>query len=172
VIIRWLRIGKPGMFLIRAPEDAVVSWAIYWNGYLEESLDYYLDYHQALRPFAFEMFVVSFEVTRSQLGREIERFNKKFGTNYASLEHNGELVSDCFLRIEETSRVARKGGNGAVNELTVCRPSAYCAPMKTTMVQQLHKSPVLRRKLEKANELYRAFVPVPASGSNQRPSEP
>jgi hypothetical protein len=160
------------MFLIRAPEDAVVSWAIYWNGYLEESLDYYLDYHQALRPYAFEMFVVSFEVTTSQLGREIERFNKKFGTTYAAFEHNGEVVSGCFSRIEETSRVARNGGSGAVNELTVCRPSPYRAPVKMAMVQQLHKSPVLRRKLERANELYRAFVPVTAGASSQRPSEP
>lgn len=159
-IIRCLEIGKPGMLVIRQPKDAVVSWAIYWNGYLEQCLDYYIDFHRALQPHARELFVASFEVVTTQFGRVVESFNQRFGTNYSHLPHNPEMVANCFSRIEEIF-----APNGEINELTVARPSASRARLKYGLVEQLRRSPLLQRKLERANELYATFCPVRPSRS-------
>jgi hypothetical protein len=158
-VIRWLHVGKPGIFLLRKPEDAAVSWAIYWSGYLEKCLDYYIDYHRALRPYARHLFIAPFETTTSQFGRVIEQFNRKFGTHYATFNHEPEAVAQCFSRIED---LERHGENGAVHELRVCRPSAQRAGLKPAFLKQLRTSRSLARKLQEANELYAAFHPAPA----------
>jgi hypothetical protein len=153
-IIRWLQVGKPGIFMLRKPEDAVVSWAIYWNGCLEECLDYYLDYHRVLRPYAGRLFVAPFETTVSQFGRVIEQFNRKFGTQYARFSHEQETVSACFSRIDEAYRF---GENGTVDERKVCRPSAQRAALKPAFIEQLRTSKSLICKLKEAKDLYNLF---------------
>ena len=38
--------GKPGIFVLREPKPAVISWAIYNSRNLGSCLDYYIDFHR------------------------------------------------------------------------------------------------------------------------------
>ena len=130
-IIRWLDAGQPGIFLIRQPEEAVLSWTILWRGYLEETLEYYIDFHRALLPHASRLFIATFDMVTNDFGAVIEQFNRRYGSRYAVFKHEPQAVAECFSRIETTS----PPGGG---ELAVCRPSAKRAKLK----------PVLRQPVE------------------------
>ncbi len=153
-IIRWLDAGRPGIFLIREPEDAVISWTILWGGHLEESLNYYLDFHRALLPHVSRLLVATFEMVTADFGAVTERFNQRFGTHYAAFRHAPAAVTECFSRIDKTSPLSG-------SELGVCRPSEKRAKMKPKLRQQLRETPALIRKLEMANERYAAFTAAP-----------
>ncbi|HEX2971916.1 MAG TPA: hypothetical protein VHP11_06265 [Tepidisphaeraceae bacterium] len=158
-IVHALDQGKPGIFLIRKPEDSVVSWAIYWKGHLKACLDYYIDYHHTLLPYIPKLFIAPFEVTTTRFDRVIDGFNQAFGTNYAAFKHDPAAVSDCFSRIEKVSPM---DADGSVNEFAVCRPSPRRNELKPKMLQELRSSPLLLRKLGDANALYAAFCHAPS----------
>ncbi len=161
-ILQSLMDEKPGILLIRKPEDAVISWAIFWNAGLDSCLDYYLDFHRALRPFAGGVFVAEFEEVTSRFGQVIERFNQRFGTEYAAIGQDSEEEAKCFSLIEKES--VREQAK-AVNELRVCRPSPHRSKIKPGLLAHLRGSPALRSKLEQANELYAAFAPATVRAS-------
>src|SRR5579863_3466138 len=60
-VIQSLRQGKPGMLLLRKPEDAALSWAIFWQECIGECLDYYVDFHRTLLPYVPDLFIVQFD---------------------------------------------------------------------------------------------------------------
>jgi PAS domain S-box-containing protein len=153
-MVHWLDLGRPGLFLIREPEDAVISWAILWGGYLEESLDYYIDFHRALLPEVPRLFVATFDLITRDFGAVVEAFNQHFGTRYAAPTPGAESTKEVFSRLETTALLSG-------NELTVCRPSAKRAQLKPELRRRLRENPELIRKLELANELYAAFTVTP-----------
>jgi hypothetical protein len=154
-IIHSLAIKKPGIFLIRKPQDAVVSWTIFWNTDPGHCLDYYIDFHQPLLPYASQLFVASFEHVTTRFGEVIEQFNRRFGTQYTPVGADSQTVSQCLSNVEQSSQ---RNMDGAVNELRVCRPSEHRSKLKPDLLRKLRTSPVLMRKLERANELHAAFA--------------
>ena len=145
-IINSVQLGKPGLFLIRKPEDAIMSWAIYWNSPVEPCLDYYIDFHRTLLPYASKLFLASFEAVTSDFEGLIRQFNSRMNANYALPQCPAGTV---FSRIEEESR----NHKGEVNELQICRPSPRRAELKEKLAIEI-KSCVIAKKLEKARELH------------------
>ncbi len=168
-IIHSIDSKKPGMLLIRKPEDAIISWSIFWNADLSDCLDYYLDFHLALETRAQKMFLIPFEAVTHEFGRVIERFNEHFGTRYNTVQHDASLVADCFSRIEQPYLGS---GQGIIDERRVCRPSEVRAGLKGELAARLRTSPLLSRKLEKAEELYQFFYDgtdwTPAASTERR----
>ena len=163
-LINCVKCDKPGIFLVRNPEDAAISWTIYWEGRFKigDSLDYYIDFHRAMSQYIPSLFVAPFEVVTIDFAKVVGDFNQRFGTSYASLPHNGSTVGQCFSLIEETTSVEP---NGQLNELVVCRPSPFRANIKPALLRELHTSRRLSRKLETASELYRTFCQAPSRAS-------
>lgn len=163
-IIHALHLEKPGIFLIRRPVDAVISWTIFWEGRLKlrDSLEYYLDFHQAMLPYRDKLFIAPFDSTISDFQHLLGAFNLKFGTNYAAPVPGQKTWDDCLARIDDWLRAP----DGSVNELMVSRPSANRAPIKAKLTDALRNSSSLFRKLEMANELYAGFT----EGIETRPS--
>jgi hypothetical protein len=156
-IIHSIAAGKPGIFLLRKPADAVVSWAIFWEVNMGDCLDYYVDFHRALLSWSQELFVVSFEAATGQFGEVIHQFNRRFGTNYATVNHDDATRLKAFSMIEEESY---RNPAGTVNERRVSRPSDERAKMKPAMLERLRTSALLREKLEAAEELHNIFAPA------------
>ncbi len=160
-IIHSVTIGKPGIFLVRKPEDAIVSWAIFWNADAGHCLDYYIDYHHALRACAPDLFVASFEMVTTRFTDVIGKFNAHFGTSYSAIAHDGPTLDKTFSKVEES---AHREPSGRVNELRVSRPSRERAEIKPIVLERLQKSPSLSRKLEIAREIYSEFAPTSVAG--------
>jgi hypothetical protein len=153
-IIKAVRANKPGMFLLRKPEDAVISWAIFWRMPLKPCLDYYLDFHRALLPYSAQLFVARFELVTVDFPRVIAQFNERFGTQYALPPQGVDSVSACFSMIEDDF----KNPAGEVDELIVCRPSPRRREIKAGMLKELRESRVLSKKIAEAEKLHAAFV--------------
>lgn len=155
-VIQSLRDGKPGMLMMRRPEDAVLSWAIFWQVRVDICLDYYLDFHRALLPHVPDLFLARFEEVTTRFDEVIQRFNRHFGTNYTPMMHDAETLARCHAEMDRELIEWR----GFVDEMRIPRPSPQRAAVKRDVAQRLRESPALARKLETANELYRAFAPA------------
>jgi hypothetical protein len=142
---------KPGIFLIRQPADAVISAAILSNRSLGESLDYYNDFHRVMAPQASWMFVVPFEDIMTQCATVIEGFNVHYLTNYLAPAQNPAARLAAAVQAASEPEVAAR-------ELRVARPSLIASDLKHELRKQLHESPALRRKLERARKHYSAFL--------------
>ncbi len=152
-IIQAVASEKPGLFLVRKPIDAVVSWAIYWNSGVEPCLDYYVDFHQAMQPYLARLFIATFEQVTNHFERVMEQFNERFETSYASVSNEPGTVQDCFARIERSWSATHR----RTNERTIPRPSGERAQLKPALLHELQSHPRLLRKLDLANELYLEF---------------
>lgn len=154
-VIHGLRCGKPGILVIRRPLDSVVSWTLYWQGKmkLEDSLDYYLDFHNALLPYRGELFVAPFDATTKDFARILHQFNQRFGTKYTPLPPGENSVRRCVSFVEDWLRAP----DGSINEFKVSRPSPKREALKPKLVKALNESLRLANKLQAANELYGLF---------------
>ena len=153
-IIQALKLRKPGIFLLRRPEDAAISWAIFWDDRLDRCLDYYIDFHKVLGRYAPQLFIATFEEVTTRFDSLIGEFNQQFGTQYATVPHDEKTVADCFVRIERDYPKVP----GGVNEMRVCRPSEQRSPRQAKLREMLRNSPALVEKLARAEEYYRLFV--------------
>jgi hypothetical protein len=151
--IHALACRKPGIFLLRKPADAVISWTIYGNRRLGECLDYYTDFHRALRPHLPKLFIATFEQVTCRFDQVIEQFNRRFGVRYAALANDPATIARCFAEMDGSA----DGAGPPVDERLVCRPSAHRDQLKPALLQQLQSDPRLRRKLDRANDLYLEF---------------
>lgn len=163
-VINAVRLKKPGIFLVRPPEDTVASWTIYWKGKVkpEDCLDHYLDFHRIMAPYISSLFVAPFEVVTRDFGKVIEGLNDRFRTQFSTLPHDGKMVSECFSRIEEVAPVEV---DGSPDESIIHRPSMFRQELKPSVLRDLKSSRKAFRKLEEAKELYTAFCQAPARAS-------
>ena len=120
---------------------------------LEPCLDYYIDFHRALRACAPDLFVAPFELVTGDFPRVIRQFNQRFGTQYLSPQQES-AAAIAFALIEDEFR----NPAGEVNELTVCRPSPRRQEIKTAMLAQFQLDRPLRKKLEQARDLHSTFA--------------
>jgi hypothetical protein len=153
-IIHAVSCGKPGLFVVRKPEPAIVSWAIHCGSGLAPALDYYLDFHQVMRPYLPELFVARFEVITGNFPEVMDAFNFRFGTNYRSEPADEETRARCFARIEELWREP----NGKLDEMRVARPSAARAEMAAGLLGRLRQEQSFQRKLREAGKFYEEFA--------------
>ena len=155
-IIHALDLGKPGIFLIRRPIDPVISWTIFLQGQmtLQHSLDYYIDFHTAMLPYREKLFISPFESTIHDFQSVLQAFNLRFGTDYSAPVPSQKTAADCLARVEDWLRAP----DGSINEFMVSRPSPQRVAIKAGMLEALHKSPLLRRRLQKAEALFEEFT--------------
>jgi hypothetical protein len=153
-VLQSIRIGVPGLVLLRSPLDAAVSWAIHENQTLEEAIAYWNDYYETLLPVRSELFVVRFEDVTSDFGGVIRAFNQRWRTSFVPFEHTAENAANCFRITEEEHRQP----SGEIREMQVCRPSPERRTVKDAHLQQLNQSPFLRDELARAQELYETFL--------------
>ena len=93
--------GIPAVLLIRHPEDAVISFAIYLGtNNLKALLEEYVWFHQQVRPYMDSVLMISFEEVIGDFGRVIRKVNDRFGTNFQTFVHNEENVKKVFDEIE------------------------------------------------------------------------
>jgi hypothetical protein len=144
---------KPGIFLIRKPEDAVISHAILSNTTLGECLDFYNDFHRVLVPNAPWLFVVPFEELMTRVATVTEAFNLHFGTSLIPPARSpaSNIPESTGAQVAEISTSV---------DLKVARPLPNKPGIRQELRQRLRESKVLQRKLERARVLYQAFVPA------------
>ena len=152
-ILSALNANKPGILLLRRPEDAAISWAIYWNSDVEPCLEYYVDFHRSLKPYASDLFVAPFERVTTVFPEIIQAFNKRYGLSYNAMVDEPAMTASWISNVEALAR----GNDGKINEARVCRPSSYRETAKVPLREQLYQSRAVRRKLEMALELYSIF---------------
>jgi len=155
-VIQSLRDGKPGMLMLRKPEDAVISWAIFWQERVDRCLDYYVDFHRGLERVISRIFIAEFHEVTTTFDAVIERFNTRFGTGVVPVVHNAQTAADCFAEMDRNQVEWR----GFVDEMRVPRPSSERAAVKVEVRRRLRETPSLARKLLQANDLYSTFLSV------------
>ena len=170
-VINAIRLKRPGIFLVRPPEDTVASWTIYWKGKVksEDCLNHYLDFHRIMAPYISSLFVAPFEVVTRDFGQVIQGLNDRFGTQFSTLPHDGKMVSECFSRIEEIAPVEV---DGALDESIIYRPSSFRQELKPVVLRELRSSLKTSAKLDEAKELYHAFCQAPSRASLPQTTSP
>lgn len=158
-VVSALHAGKPGILLLRKPEDAAISWAIFWKMDVTHCLDYYIDFHRVLRPYVSDLFVAPFEQVTADFPAVIDAFNRFYKLNYSSATHDAATMAECMSKVEALSREE----GGGIDESRVGRPSSQREPAKVLLRKRIYQSPDLYRKLEKASELHGIFHAVAKS---------
>jgi hypothetical protein len=97
--------GLPVLLLIRPPEDAVVSSAMWWPHVTPaDALPAYAHFYERLRPYRDACVVGCFDEVTTDLGAVIGRVNERYGREFARFEHTPENVARCYRLIDERSR--------------------------------------------------------------------
>jgi hypothetical protein len=120
---------------------------------LEDSLDYYIDFHRCMSPYLGQLFVAPFAQTTTDFENLIRAFNARFAKSYAALPMDPAARTRCISYVEDFVR----GNDGSLNEFTVSRPSAKRNALKHNLLVALWDSPRLSRKLKTAEALYEQF---------------
>jgi hypothetical protein len=155
-IINAVQRHKPGILMLRHPIDAAVSWTLFWEGRLtiDQALDYYLDFHQALVSLRPQLFVATFEEATGAFHNVVERFNQKFGTSVSSLPMDEVSTNRCLAYVEHWFR----SPSGLVNEFKVPRPSSKRTELKKQLLQRIKTSRQSLQRIGKAEHLYSRFL--------------
>jgi hypothetical protein len=149
-IIRALRDGKPGIFVLREPAAAAISWAQHTGFSLRHCLDYYLDFHTILMPYRSRLFIAPFKEATTDVRTTVTRFGLAYGLHPESDRIDGDAI------LREIDLMAADA-DGRVNEMRVSRPSPERTRAKKPYRDLIEASPILQRKIDKANALYSSF---------------
>jgi hypothetical protein len=162
LVIHAVRHKKPICFLIRRPDEAIVSWHIAYqtdfeevkgdNMTLKDRLDYYIYYHKAILPYKKSIYIANFD-----------RTIKDFKSVVAGLiEYYGIELSLDFDN-EETDREAKKlihlfntTSSGKINNKALHLPSESRADEKLRLTEELNSSKY-SIELAEAWRLYQEF---------------
>ncbi len=150
-IIFMLKNEKPGIFVIRDPADACISWSQFIGKDLVFCLDYYIDFHRVMAPYAKRLFTAPFALTTSDFGRVIDNFNRRFGSSL-------RLPEQFEHRIVEMIEANWKNPDGSIREMQVPRPSALRESQRENYLRELNASRRLRKKLARARSLFEVFI--------------
>jgi hypothetical protein len=150
-IIQAIREKKPGLFLIRHPEDAVISWAQYTGLTLEHCINYYIDFHTILLPYRYGMLIVTFE----QATADIQSVIKEFARRYKLEAHSVDVQPD---RLFEQIETMWTDAHGTVNEWQVARPSGVRDRSRQAYRDEIRNCGRLLSRLTLAEEAYHKFI--------------
>ena len=151
---RW---GVPALLLVREPAAAVASATLY----LEHDepaplLDFYNVFHSSLLAFRDRLVVSNFPRTIGDFADVIREVNERFGRSYSLYQGTEEEEAQIRETIRREHRVNMDG-----NPATLPLPSADKERRKQPIIARI-ESPENRPQLQKAQELYEAFVSVSA----------
>jgi hypothetical protein len=179
-----VRLGVPALVTIRAPEESVLSTAV-WEPHVgvEGALAAYVAFYAALLPCRDGIVVGPYERVTRDLGSVIGTVNQRFGTAFAPFHTTPETVAECFAIIDDRARrpawdavigrfmsglagraeldAARAaGGNTAVPQTRVARPSGDRQARKEAFRSAYHDA-ALAGLRTRAEELHAAFSREP-----------
>ena len=175
-----VRRGVPALVTIRAPEESVLSTAV-WEPHIgvEGALAAYVAFYSALVPCRDGIVVGPYERVTSDLGAVIGMVNARFGTGFAAFQATPEAVAECFAIIDDRARrpawdavigrfmsgladraeldeARAAGGHSAVPHNRVARPSDDRQARKEALRASYHR-PALAAARARAEELHEAF---------------
>ncbi len=155
-VVQAVRWGIPALVLLRAPEDAALSWMIREPLLTaRRALALYLSFYRGVQPYREGFVLARFEQVVQDFGVVIRRLNQKFGTRFRPFvptEANLERV----WRMVEAMDMADTG-RARVTETTVARPSRLREQLKARC-RPLLQQPQVRPLLAQAQALYRALA--------------
>jgi hypothetical protein len=144
----------PSIVLLRAPEEAVLSFLVFHPAIsTSQAMHTWLRFYTPLLPFKDRFVLARFETVVSDFGRVIRSVNERFGTGFREFEHTEENVKACFAVMDQRERA--KLSKSWVEE-TVARPSAWRDERKEAIRSQFQGAAVadLRSRLQ---EVYATF---------------
>ena len=160
MIIDAVRHGKPGIFVIRPPREAALSWSVFTGIPVGELLSYYVDFHRVLLPYRDRMLVGPFKEVTKDFGQTIARFTEKFGVACQPFAHDEENVGKIFSDMENDQR---REHHGKVDETTIWRPSPERETLKAKLSGEVDGNHYLLSLMREGETLYRQFTrPAPS----------
>ncbi len=160
MIIDAIRHNKPGIFVIRPPREAALSWSVFTGIPVGELLSYYVDFHRVLLPYRERMVVAPFREVTKDFGQTIARFTEQFGVACRAFTHDEENVGKIFSDMENASAAEHQG---KVDETTVWRPSPAREALKAKLSGEVDGDHYLLALMREGETLYRQFTrPAPA----------
>lgn len=100
----------PAMLLLRKPSDAIMSYMLFARGMgAREAFRRYISFHRPLLELREHFVVAPFEEVVSDFDSSIQRLNRRFGTNFALINHTVERAQQVIAEIEglRQQRIAR-----------------------------------------------------------------
>jgi hypothetical protein len=160
-LIDGIRHRKPTLLIVRAPEEAVLSYVVKTADVsVRAALQGYIRFHRPLLPYGGELAVATFDDVTSELGTVIRRVNTRFGTTFKEYVRTDE--NEARIRDEIDADWKTRARTDAERERAVPRPSAARDRLKDRMSERLN-DPSLRRTLQRAGRLYRTFAALARS---------
>lgn len=107
-IISAVKFGLPAILLIRAPQDAVAAGLNKIATHTAaDLLRAYSVYHRTLRPLREHYVIAPFETVTTDFGRIIDAVNRRFGTEFETIDgERHKLLSKAFLAQEKLDAAA------------------------------------------------------------------
>ena len=150
-----VRLGVPGLILIRQPQDAIASMLIFYQCKfpVRQAIREYIDFYETAWACRESLLIADFEEVRSDFGAVINRLNKRFGTNFSSFENTDENRSECFQQIDKafSERYGEVRDEKSVYRIT--KPVEERTRLKEVVLAQLH-SDCYKEDLLRAEEIY------------------
>jgi hypothetical protein len=160
-VLAALRLGVPSLVLVRAPEEAVLEFAIARSTLtLRQTLRGWVRFYQPLLPHRGRFVIGSFDDVTTDFGAVIRRVNDRFGTAFKEFDHTEENVRECFRQMEAYWR--RVLGSDRSVERYVGRPSEERDLLKEE-IRWAYRARIPAALRTRAAALYRSFVQGPAS---------
>ena len=104
-IIEGVRMGIPVVVTVRAPEESVLSTAV-WEPHVgvERALRAYVRFYTTLLPWRERVVVAEYARVTSDFGSVVAEVNDRFGTGFAVFTPSEQALAECFALIDDRSR--------------------------------------------------------------------
>lgn len=156
-LIRAVRLGVPGVLLIRRPLDAVASFVVRWPDLApHDVLVEYVDFYRTAWRVRTKVVVAPFELVVSDFGAVVDAVNARFGTTFARYTETPENKEAAFELVEQMNR---EECHGKLVETHVGRPSGERTSGKV-LVRDAVRSPGTKALLAQAEELYERYARI------------
>jgi hypothetical protein len=154
-ILRMMQNGIPGLFVIRNPRDAVVSWSIFTGFSVDHCLRYYIDFHKVMWRVHEKLFVAPFESIIDEPLQIIERFGQQFHFCSQTPAINPSTRPAILHSIDEMAHSRHPAGHA--DPFRVSRPSPERTKRAVQLKKELEMTMQIRDRLAKAERLYQSF---------------
>jgi hypothetical protein len=111
-IMRACHLHIPILFLIRRPEDAVLSLCARYPGLSsDQGLSSYIRFHQKILPVLSDIYVARFEDVVEDFGSVIAGVNDRYGLRFSCYTKTPEAEASLIRRIDEVGFSERSNGS-------------------------------------------------------------
>jgi hypothetical protein len=155
-VIDGIRRGIPSLVIVRAPEDAILSYVIRTPAIsLRGALRGYVRFHRPLLSYRDRLVVATFEQVTGELAGVTARVNERFGTAFGAFDPTEANVERVFAEIEADERTRALSDDE--RERAIPRPSAVREDLKAGMLAAYRDDDIGTLRLE-AERLYGALA--------------